>query len=524
MDDQSKKADPPSDRGETQPETTSRVPFDEKMTASEQNDVQARVEAAVESVQTEVEKRTGDPLLGSLVGDRFQVTSRIGTGGMGVVYKARQAGMDRWVAVKVLLKELTHDEKVIKRFKIEALAASRLTHPNTIRIYDFGITHEDVLYIAMEFLDGTSLERALHRESPMSTRRTLHILKQIGSSLVEAHEKGIVHRDLKPDNIFLTHVDGDQDFVKVLDFGVAKLREADKTQGTLTQAGVIFGTPRYMAPEQCRSVAVDQRADLYAMGVIGYECLTGSAPFDAESPLSILIQHVQEAPKPLPSMRPDIEVPEDVESLVMRCLEKKPDRRFDNAKELVAEVNRLEAKLAGRYERVVFVSGPRKVTAPGREASEAKTSMDTVDVADGLDHPAPQPARKWPWIIGSVVVLGLVLGGFFVMKPQGEPPVVPALITPSTDSGEPAHDAWEAAEPDEGVMDTVPADLPPADAWRDDGKPREAAADRSYGKKSSRKKRKEQPLRRVAEPPPAEPVKKKDKAPSKIGDLKNTPY
>lgn len=416
---------PAADGRATRPDPTTEVPPDQRTTAADPLDVQARVEAAVRATESDEAPPREDSLLGTVVGHRFEIVSRVGAGGMGVVYKARQLGMDRWVAVKMLLKELAHDPKVVKRFKVEALAASRLTHPNTIRIYDFGQTEDANLYIAMEFLEGRSLERALRREGPMPARRVLHILKQIAASLSEAHSKGIVHRDLKPDNIFLTTVDGDPDFVKVLDFGVAKLREADRRQGTLTQAGVIFGTPRYMAPEQCRSLSVDHRADLYALGVIAYEALTSVPPFDAESPLAILIQHVQESPKPLASVRPDVEVPEEVERLVMRCLEKAPERRFQDAAQLQAEAARIEAGLAGRFERVVFVEGPRPVPV----SDTAKTAMNTAPV-DDLEAGRRKGRGAWPWwvaagVVGAGIGLGVWNAGWFEPARVETTPEVP---------------------------------------------------------------------------------------------------
>lgn len=391
---------PPADERATRPDSTSEVSPDQRITAA--YDIQAKVEAAVRATESREDSSREDPVLGTVIGRRFEVVSRIGAGGMGVVYKARQLGMDRWVAVKMLLKELAHDDNVVKRFKVEALAASRLTHPNTIRIYDFGQTEDANLYIAMEYLEGQSLERALRRGGPMPARRFLHILKQVAASLSEAHSKGIVHRDLKPDNIFLITVNGDPDFVKVLDFGVAKLREADRRQGTLTQAGMIFGTPRYMAPEQCRSLSVDHRADIYALGVIAYEALTSVPPFDADNPLAILIKHVQESPKPLALARPDVEVPEEVERLVMRCLEKAPERRFRDSAEVQAEVARIEASLAGRYERVVFVEGPRRLPV----SDSAKTALNTAPVED-VSGVQRKGRRAWLWWVAA----GLVAAG-----------------------------------------------------------------------------------------------------------------
>jgi len=544
----------------TRPDPTGPVPPDARTTAVDPLDVQSRVEAAVRATESDDTAVRDDALIGTVIGQRFEVVSRIGAGGMGVVYKARQLGMDRWVAVKLLLKELAHDEKVVKRFKVEALAASRLSHPNTIRIYDFGQTEDLNLYIAMEFLDGHSLERALRREGPMPVRRLLHILSQIAASLSEAHSKGIVHRDLKPDNIFLTRVGGDPDFVKVLDFGVAKLREADQRQGTLTQAGVIFGTPRYMAPEQCRSMSVDHRADLYALGVIAYEALTGVAPFDAESPLAILIQHVQEDPKPLAVVRPDVEVPGPVEALVMRCLEKSPEKRFQSAAELQAEISRIEAGLAAQYERVVFVQGPREVP---RVSEDAKTALNTVPVQE-----IPASARRrraWVlWLATGLAAAGIAVAvwgsGAFrreVSEPARDAGVaVPAVVPKAPEPGPvpppvPKRTTvsvrFVSEPPGARVMDgervlgetpfsrefEASASLKEFRFERDGFEPQSAALalDRdgelqvtltAIQKKTPRKKGPEAPSE-TARPSP-EPPKPKEEGPSRLGDLKKAPF
>ncbi len=541
------------DERATRPEPTDDIPLDQRTTAADPLDVQARVEAAVRATESDEAPTREDTLLGTVVGHRFEIVSRIGAGGMGVVYKARQLGMDRWVAVKLLLKELAHDDKVVKRFKIEALAASRLTHPNTIRIYDFGQTQDGDLYIAMEFLEGQSLERALRRGGPMSARRVLHILKQIAASLAEAHSKGIVHRDLKPDNIFLTTVDGDPDFVKVLDFGVAKLREADKRQGTLTQAGVIFGTPRYMAPEQCRSMNVDHRADIYALGVIAYEALTGIPPFDADSPLAILIQHVQEPPKPLALARPDVEVPEEVERLVMRCLEKAPERRFQSAHDLQAEIARIEVGLAGRYERVVFVEGPRAIQV----SDTAKTALNTVPVQD--IEAGRRPSRGL-WLVATAVVgvgLGLGMWGAGWLQPERDeeaatisaPAPAPAAGTP--DPGAPQEPPkprtvqvrFVSDPPGARVLDgdqvlgltpfsrEFEAD-PSVREFRfvlDGFEPMAAAMAMDRGGEvavtlKSAKVARPRPGKSQVSPKPPEPAPFKEEGPARLGDLKKTPF
>jgi serine/threonine-protein kinase len=402
-------------RGETEP-----APLDQRPTEVEPRDIEAKIEAQVKATERDEGKPKKDPFIGRVVANRFEIISKIGAGGMGAVYKARQLGMDRYVAVKVLLKEVAHDEKLIKRFKIEALAASRLSHPNTIRIYDFGEMEDGTLYIAMEFLEGKSLERVLRQEKTLSVRRTLHIIKQVAASLTEAHSKNIVHRDLKPDNVFLVEVDGDKDFVKVLDFGVAKLKEADKQQGTLTQAGMIFGTPRYMAPEQCSPKTVDHRADIYAIGIMAYEMLVGKPPFDADSPLAILMKHLQEKPKPMALMRPDIEVPEEVEAMVMRCIEKSPEKRFQTAQELQLEAARLEASLQPKFEKVVIVSGPRKLPTV---ITEAQPEIEAVEAPKKGGRKALFGALLAVLLLGGA---GIVGAGIFSSK--SDESVAPAPI------------------------------------------------------------------------------------------------
>lgn len=356
------------------------------------DDVEARIEAAVSAVGGP-ENHGVDPLIGKLIGGRFEVISRLGAGGMGVVYRARQVGIDRIVAIKTLLKDRATDEKVVARFKNEARAVSRLNHPNTIRIFDFGQMDDGTLYFAMELLEGRSLDKAIRQDAPLSARRTLHIMSQMADSLAEAHSKGIVHRDLKPENVYLSQVGDDPDFVKVLDFGVARMREQDSSQGTMTQAGVIFGTPRYMAPEQARTMAVDARADIYALGIIWYELLTGQTPFEADNPLAILMKHIQDPVPPMSVTRPDVAVPAEVEELVFKCLEKSPERRFQSAASLAVELRSTLDRLDGRFERVVFVE---------REAA----ASDPIDEQEPWEPEIKVVSRRGP---GRILVLIAVL-------------------------------------------------------------------------------------------------------------------
>ncbi|MBM4319070.1 MAG: PEGA domain-containing protein, partial [Deltaproteobacteria bacterium] len=288
-----------------------------------------------------------DPLIGSVMEGRYEILGRIGAGGMGVVYKARQTTMDRIVAVKVLLRSLASNDSNVRRFQLEARAASRLNHPNTITIHDFGQTKDGTLYIAMEFLDGESLDRVLALEKRLDPVRVVRIMVQVCRSLAEAHAAGIIHRDLKPDNIFLNRINSEPDFVKVLDFGVAKLKDPGTIgdgSGTLTQAGMIFGTPKYMSPEQAQSLELDPRSDIYSLGIIIYELLCGRPPFTGEAPLSILIKHVHEPPPPPSRFTPPGTIPPALEAVVVKALQK--DRNLRQASATALRLELEEALLA----------------------------------------------------------------------------------------------------------------------------------------------------------------------------------
>jgi serine/threonine protein kinase len=339
------------------------------------DDLSDRIQRALDQDRPVIRK---DTFIGRTIANRFVVESKIGAGGMGAVYRARQLGMDRDVAIKVLLQEFTANPLIIKRFHMEALAVSKLQHPNTIRIFDFGQTEDSQLFIAMEFLRGHSLEHELRENKSVAVNRVLHVISQVCGSLGEAHDKSIVHRDLKPDNIFLCPVGKDKDYAKVLDFGVAKLKSEDRKQGTLTEAGMVFGTPRYMSPEQCRSDSTDQRSDIYALGVIMYEMLTGRAPFEADNPLSILIMHVQDAVKPLDVVRPDLLIPAALQRAVYRCLEKNPDKRYASAHELGDDLDAIARTLDTKFDAVVT-----------RDDAEALGIDLTREDAFTLPRPAP---------------------------------------------------------------------------------------------------------------------------------------
>ena len=293
-------------------------------------------------------KRDSNELIGKTVAERYVVKSLLGEGGMGAVYLAEQPALKRTLAIKVLHSEYAEDADIARRFHQEALAASQLKHPNTISIIDFGES-DGQLYLAMEYMEGESLHDAISRSGGLSLGRSLQILRQTLKSVDEAHGQGIIHRDLKPENIFLMRVGSDSDFVKVLDFGVAKLRRPDQDdQATITMAGSVFGTPRYMAPEQSQDVELDQRADLYSLGVTLYEMLMGQPPFGSENPLSVLMAHVTQPPLVSSDYGLRLTFPKPLEAVVFKALAKDPRHRYQTAQEMADDLERLIRLVDGR--------------------------------------------------------------------------------------------------------------------------------------------------------------------------------
>ena len=276
---------------------------------------------------------------------------------MGVVYRARQISIDRVVALKMLNQQIAEDPTWVQRFYNEAKACSRLQHPNTIRMFDFGQTSDGRLFMTMEFLEGMVLRQAI-AHGPMPPHRVIKILIQCCASLGEAHSIGIIHRDIKPDNVFLLNMAGSPDFVKLLDFSVAKLlQENDRMK---TQAGVVFGTPQYMSPEQGRGLPLDARSDLYALGILAYEMLTGRVPFSDENPMNVLHMHLRAEVPPMPQT-----IPYNVQNVVRRALEKDPARRYQSAGEMMQHCQQVFAELGGGPMGGPM-AGPAPAMAPGQ--------------------------------------------------------------------------------------------------------------------------------------------------------------
>ena len=262
-----------------------------------------------------------DPLIGTVIDQRFEVRSRLGHGGMGSVYRALQTSTRREVALKVIRGEVT--EELAKRFLREGLTTSALPNIHTVTTFDFGRDPAGRLYLAMELLKGRPLDAVIRREGALHWQRAVRIVSQVAESLAEAHDKGIVHRDLKPPNIFLTKMGTESDFVKVLDFGIAKYDGSGVTT-ELTGAGMVLGTARYMPPEQARGQEVGPGSDLYSLGIVLYEMLSGQAPFQADTPLAMLMKHCQDPVPPLQSYRPGLEIPAALQRLLDNLSRKTP--------------------------------------------------------------------------------------------------------------------------------------------------------------------------------------------------------
>ncbi len=312
-----------------------------------------------------------DPYIGKVFLDQFEVREVCGRGSMGTVYKAWQTSMDREVAIKVLRKDLMKDSSIVKRFHREARAAARLSHPNIITVFMVGDTDDGIPFLAMEFVKGESLASVCEAEGPLPPVRAIHVARQITSALTDAHSQDVVHRDLKPENILLSNKPQSPDFVKVLDFGIAKILHGDDGESHLTQTGAIFGTPHYLAPEQASGGDVDHRTDLYALGVILFEVVVGRLPFPSDSGMAVLVQHIKDTPpRPRDLNR---SIPQPLEDVILTALEKDPADRYQSAAEFGEALGKVVDKIQFGAQTLLRVSTDAGLTAKAQAESAARS-------------------------------------------------------------------------------------------------------------------------------------------------------
>lgn len=322
-----------------------------------------------------------DDWIGRIVAGKYRVEEMIGEGGMGQVFRATQLSLDKSVVLKVLRRSLLSDARTVARFQREAKAASRLNHPNAIGIIDFGQDSDDSLYIAMEYVSGRDLHQILSEEGPLPEKRLIRIVAQVLAALADAHAVGVIHRDLKPENIMVEQRRDQPDFVKVLDFGIAKLQESSGSEGqALTRAGFVCGTPEYMSPEQASGAEIDPRSDLYAVGVILYQCLTGVLPFDADSPVALATMHLSEEPIPPRVKNPDIHCSDGIERIILRALSKDPADRPQTAEQFRASLISIEKSQRAAAKREASARRHLKpsTSPPLRAAEHASALPPTV--------------------------------------------------------------------------------------------------------------------------------------------------
>jgi serine/threonine protein kinase len=381
-------------------------------------------------------------LVGKTIADRYRVDAVLGQGGMGAVFSGHHLGLKRDVAIKVLHPSLSRDPDISARFDREAHSASRLDHPNCLSVTDYGSTENGMKFMVMQLLSGRELSRSL--KQPMSSSRAVSLTLQIVRGLEHAHAAGIVHRDLKPDNVFVTRDHGGKDLLKLVDFGIAKIMGGSESDKKMTRAGLVFGTPAYMSPEQAAGVEADERSDLYSVGIILYEMLAGKPPFDSDDPVALVRMQVTASPPPLPS-----DVPPVLAAVVERLLAKNRDERFQSASELRETLESVLQLIVGE----ISVTGENPLFA----SLPATPSWPPPPLPTHPHGPAGFVNRmreRGMWVAVVVVLVGLLAWSLW----PSEDPAPAAAVDDGARSRDELRAGGESGEPIEVTADTGPAD------------------------------------------------------------------
>ncbi len=404
----------------------------------------------------------GDPLVGLTIDDRYRIIRRIGEGGMGFVYEAEHTALEKRVALKILRDDFSSRSEVVERFRQEAKSASRIGNAHIVDISDFGEMPNGASYFVMELLSGEDLANALAKEAILPLARAADVILQCCRALGAAHGKGIVHRDMKPENIFLTERDGRADFVKIVDFGIAKMSDVE-TPGApgrkLTKTGMIFGTPEYMSPEQAAGKPdLDHRVDIYALGVIFFEMLAGKVPFVGDTFMGILTQHMFEPIPQLAAFNPSYAENPAIESFITKALAKAPEDRFQSCDEMARA---LEGALEGQAVRIDPTSKQTLYGHGEPVKARAKTARAIGAAATEMDL-TPPPRSNAPWIaLVAALVIAAGVGAYLALGPRD---TVEPVLADAPDAGAVAVAALEPdagppviEEPDAGAPDAGPA-------------------------------------------------------------------
>ncbi len=389
--------------------------------------------------------KTGDDLIGQTLAGKYRIEERLDEGGMGTVYRATHVLMEKTVAIKVLHPSLAADTNLVARFTREAKAASRISHPHALTVTDFGESENGIVFLVMEYLRGFTLKEVIRRDGPLPPSRVSEINRQICGALDAAHREGVVHRDLKSDNIMLEEVGAGQDWAKVLDFGIAKIQELEGgVDPALTAPNLIIGTPQYMSPEQCsQSSGIDARSDIYSLGIILYEMLTGHVPFTGDSPTAIMMKHLQEPAPSVLTERPDLSI--SIDYVVARALSKRPEDRFQTASQLseafsfaaVEESPDDPVITSGRLapiqpaDDLSAIGAPTTANIPARDTLHEERDEATVvsgstppleagaSISPSTAAPPPPPVAGFnPWriMVPALVLLVMIFGVVYVLQ------------------------------------------------------------------------------------------------------------